>query len=78
MNIGPQFEYIIFKRLSVLKTLFHSARTPQYSTSSTKQQRVIQVTAAERTSLGEWELNRMLHLRNCMQYPQTHTKFQAL
>ncbi len=53
-----------------------------------KQQRVIQVTAAERTRgrdeaahimhLSKRELYRAWHLRDCTQYPQPHTKFQAL
>ncbi len=34
--------------------------------------------SAHRSSLSKWELYQTWHLRDCMQYPQLHTKFQAL
>ncbi len=49
VHIGPQFEYIISKRFSVYKTFFTARITHSNSSKVNKQQRVIHVTAAERT-----------------------------
>ncbi len=86
MHIGPQFEYIISKRFSVSKTLFHSSL---HMLKIIKSHQVQQATtsypsdccwtharerrgSAHRASLSERELFRTWHLRDCTQYPQPH------
>ncbi len=50
VHISPLFEYIVSKFFNVSKTLLHTVQSrAQTFQKSNKQQRVIQVTAAERT-----------------------------
>ncbi len=74
VHIGPQFEYIISKRFSVSKTLFHSNNPSDCCRTHARER----WGSAHHASHKWVELYRTWHLRDCTQNPQPHTKFQAL
>ncbi len=89
VHIGPQFEYIISKCLSVSKTLFHSVHhmlklinsqpaTTSYPSDCSRTHARERRGSTHCVSPGEWELYRTWHLRDSAQYPQIHNTFQAL
>ncbi len=89
VHIGLQFEYNISKHFSVFKTLFHSAHrtlkliknqraTTSYPSDCCRTHVRERRGSAHRTSLSERKLYRTWHFWDSTQYPQPHTKFQAL